>query len=96
MIYGLPDKLKLLRTQRKLTQSHVAKCIEATPSVVSAYESGERTPSVEKLVMLANLYCVSVDYLLGLNYPRDSVILDTANLTKEQLTALQTLIDTMR
>ena len=96
MISGLPDKLKLLRTQRNLTMSHVAKCIEATPSIVSAYESGERTPSVDKLIMLANLYSVSADYLLGLNYPRDSVILDTANLTKEQLTALQNLINTMR
>ena len=96
MVYGLADKLKLLRTQRKLTQSHVAKCIKVTPSVISAYENGERTPSVEKLIMLANLYSVSVDYLLGTNYPRDTVILDTADLTKEQLTALQNLIDTIR
>lgn len=96
MIYGLPDKLKLLRTQKNLTQSKVADCIDVTPSVISAYESGERTPSVEKLVLLANLYCVSVDYLLGINYPRDSVILDTSNLNQQQLTALQNLINTMR
>ena len=96
MIYGLADKLKLLRTQRKLTQSDVAKCIEATSTIVSAYENGERTPSLERLMMLANLYAVSVDYLLGINYPRDTVILDTSGLTKEQLIALQHLIDTMR
>ena len=34
-------------------------------SVISNYESGERTPSVEILVALARLYHCSTDYLLG-------------------------------
>lgn len=36
---------------------------------------GERTPSIENLIALANLYHVSTDYLLGftsdINYPEE-------------------------
>ncbi len=96
MIYGLSKKLKLLRQQHKLSQSEVARRIEVSSSAVSAYEAEEITPSLETLVRLANLYHVSTDYLLGVNYPRDKAILDTSNLNKQQLVALQNLIDTMR
>lgn len=96
MVYGLSDKLKLLRIQHNLSQSEVAKRLDMSPSIISAYESGERTPSLEILIALANLYHASTDYLLGVNYPRDTVVLDTSNLNKQQLTALQNLIDTMR
>ena len=96
MIYGLAEKLALSRKNIKLSQSQVARQIDVSASAVSAYELGEVTPSLETLIKLANLYHVSTDYLLGISYPRDSVALDTSRLTKQQLVALQNLIDTMR
>ncbi len=96
MIYGLAEKLALSRKKNKLSQAQVAKYIGVSPSAVSAYELGEVTPSLEILMKLANLYRVSADYLLGISYPRESVALDTSKLTKQQLVALQNLIDTMR
>lgn len=96
MIFGLSKKLKLLRQQNKLSQSEVAKRINVSSSAVSAYEADEISPSLETLVRIADLYHVSTDYLLGVNYPRDNAILNTSGLNKQQLVALQSLIDTMK
>lgn len=96
MIYGLAEKLTLSRKNNKLSQAQAAKHVNVSPSAISAYEHGESTPSLEILIKLAGLYHVSTDYLLGISYPRESTILDTAKLTKQQLLALQNLIDTMR
>ena len=93
MIYGLSKKLTLLRQQHKMSQSEVARRIGVSSSAVSAYET---SPTLENLVKLANLFHVSTDYLLGVEYPRDKAILDTSGLNKQQLTVLQNLIDIMK
>lgn len=56
MIQGLPEKLKDLREKRKLSQKSVAKRLNMSPSIISSYETGERTPSVEVLLALSRLY----------------------------------------
>ena len=96
MIYGLSKKLTLLRQQHKMSQSEVARRIGISSSAVSAFEADDISPSLETLVKLANLYRVSTDYLLDVDYPRDKAILNTSGLNKEQLSVLQTLIDIMR
>ena len=96
MIYGLSKKLKLLRQNKKMSQSEVARSINVSHSAVSAYEADEISPSLETFVKLIELYNTSADYLLGVNYPRDTAILDTSGLNKQQLIALQNLIDTMK
>ncbi len=96
MIYGFSNKLILLRQQNKLSQSEVARRIGVSHSAVSAYEADEILPSLETFMKLVELYNTSADYLLDLNYPRDKAILDTSGLNKQQLIALQNLIDTMK
>ena len=96
MIYGLSKKLTLLRQQQNLSQSEVARRIGVSSSAISAYEADIMSPSLETFAKLAELYHVSADYLLGIDYPRDKAVLDTSNLSKEQLTVLQNLIDIMR
>lgn len=96
MIYGLAKKPTLLRQQHKLSQSEVARRLNISSSAVSAFEAEQISPSLETLVKLANLYHVSTDYLLGVDYPRDKAVLDTSGLNKQQLTVLQNLIDVMK
>lgn len=96
MVYGLAEKLALSRKKNKLSQAQVATHIGVSSSAISAYELGDVTPSLEILIKLANLYHVSADYLLGISYPRESVALETSKLTKQQLVALQNLIDSIR
>ncbi len=95
MIYGLPEKLRLLRIQHKYSQQELANKLHVAPATISAYESGERTPSLENFLSIANLYHVSADYLLGLNPQTRQAKLNTSHLNKNQLIALQALIDTM-
>ena len=65
------DKLKSLRTEKKLTQKQVADQIGLAISAVSSYESGSRYPSYDVLVQLAHIFHVSTDYLLGMTDKRN-------------------------
>ena len=67
-----------------------------SPSIVSGYETAERTPSTENLLALSYLYKCSTDYLLGKSNDKPPVVLDTDGLTPEQIQALQILIKTMK
>ncbi|MDY2699110.1 MAG: helix-turn-helix transcriptional regulator [Lachnospiraceae bacterium] len=96
MIRDLSTKLKELRLSHNLSQADVAKKLEISPSIVSGYETGERTPSTENLLALAYLYKCSTDYLLGKSNDKPSVVLDTDGLSAEQIQSLQTLIKTMK
>ena len=96
MIKDLSTKLKELRMSQNLSQADVAKKLGISPSIVSGYETGERTPSTENLLSLAYLYKCSTDYLLGKSNEKPIMTLDTDGLTTEQIQALQTLIKTMK
>ena len=57
--------LKDIRTKRNLTQQQVADHINCSAVVYCRYETGARQPSIETLLRLADLFGVTVDYLLG-------------------------------
>ena len=96
MIKQLPIKLKELRQLNNYSQKDVAAKLGISPSVVSGYETGERTPSTEILLALSYLYKCSTDYLLGKTTDSPNVVLNTDGLTAEQLQVLQSLINVMR
>lgn len=96
MIKGLSDKLKTLRTQFGYSQKQVAERLMISPSIVSAYETGERTPSTEVLLSLSHLYKCSTDYLLGRKPENTKAGLNTEGLSDRQIKALQALIDTIK
>ena len=62
----MKEKLKLLRKEKGVSQKIVAKELGITLSAYSNYEQGIREPSNEVLVKLCKYFCVSADYLLGL------------------------------
>ena len=96
MIKNLPEKLKMLRTKYNLSQKEVAEKINVSPSIISGYETGERTPSTENILALSHLYHCTTDYLLGNNIQTTSHILDPTGLSNKQILALQALIETMK
>ena len=96
MIFELAKKLRDMRLKSGLSQKEIAEQIGVSPSVVSAYELGERTPSVEVLMSLAALYNFSSDYLLGLKKLAPQRTLDVSGLQEDQIHALQLLIRTMK
>ena len=94
---SIPARLKILRNQNGLTQAEVAKRLGVTPALVSAYETAERYPSLEKLIMLADIYHVTTDYILGRSYNADSrILIDVTELSKQQQDIVQNLIKDMK
>lgn len=96
MIKGLPEKLQTLRLKYGYSQKQVADKLEISPSIVSGYETGERTPSTDVLLSLSNIYHCSTDYLLGKELSNPPIILDVEGLTDEQIQAIQNLIDSIK
>ncbi len=69
-------KLRELRIEQNLTQNEVAILTGIKRSLIAAYELNEQLPPVDKLIQLAKLYKVSLDYLCGLD---NSEIRNTRN-----------------
>ena len=57
--------LTKLRQERNLTQSEVAQMLNYTDKSVSKWEHAETTPPIDVLKQLADLYEVSLDYLVS-------------------------------
>ena len=60
------SRLKDLREDHDLTQTDIANLLKTTRQQVSKWENGTQMMGVDKYVILARYYNVSVDYLLGL------------------------------
>lgn len=96
MINGLPEKLKSLRKKYGYSQKEVASMLDISTSIVSGYETGERTPSTDNILSLAYLYKCSIDYLLGKESSDPPVILNTEGLSDQQIQVLVDLIKVMK
>ncbi len=59
------DILLPLRTQHGLSQDELAEKVYVTRQAVSRWETGETTPNTDTLKLLATLFEVSIDTLLG-------------------------------
>ena len=59
------EKLKMLRKKEGLTQQEVADFFGIKQPIYQKWESGRLKPSYENLSMLACIFDVSIDYLLG-------------------------------
>ena len=58
------EKLKALRHEKNMTQEYVAERMNVARSTIAGYETKNRQPSHEKLSAFANLFHVTIDYLL--------------------------------
>ena len=56
--------LKKLRKSAGLTQLQLQLATGIEQSLISKYESGERIPPTETLIVLADYFKVSIDYIL--------------------------------
>ena len=63
-------RFKDIREDRDLLQIDIAKVLNITQCQYSLYENGLWSMPIEKLIILAKFYNVSVDYLLGLTNER--------------------------
>lgn len=60
----MDNNLRKLRNERRLTQVAVQMQTGIEQALLSKYENGERIPPTETLLILADFYNVSIDYIL--------------------------------
>ena len=87
------QRLKQLRRDRHLTQAQVAKRIGVTAAMVSSYETDIRLPSYEVMVRLADLFGVTVDYLLC---RQDKRFLDISDLSEEEAALVCGMVELLK
>lgn len=57
-------RLKLLRKQKHMSQLSLAMKLNTTQMSISRYETGKREPDLKTLILIADFFDVSIDYLL--------------------------------
>ena len=86
-------RLKMLRTNKNLTQQQLADRLGVAKSIVSYYESGDRFPSYDVLVKIARTFHVTTDYLLNLERTR---VINVSDLSDEQIAVVEMVADALR
>ncbi len=81
--------LKNLRKSRNLTQRELGSHIGLSKAVVSKYETGMGYPNFDTLILIANYFSVTCDYLLGVE---KSKTLNVSDLTDSQIDAVRNII----
>lgn len=71
-------RIKEARLKKKLSQDDVAKMLNTKAPVIGRYERDEAKPSIDTAAKLANLFEVSLDYLVG----NSDIEVDTKTLTR--------------
>ena len=59
------ERLKLLRKEKKVSQKTLAELLGISVRGYQFYESENNEPNIEMLIILANFYNVSIDFLVG-------------------------------
>jgi transcriptional regulator with XRE-family HTH domain len=58
-------RLQELREARQLTQKEVSDATGIPREKISKYESGKITPALDTVIVLADYFAVSIDFLVG-------------------------------
>lgn len=59
----LGQNIKQLRLEKNITQKELASLIGVSQRLISNYENGSATPTVENLIKIADIFKVSLDFL---------------------------------
>ncbi len=58
------DRIFTLRTQAGISQQRLADDLKLSRRAVSLWETGKRTPDIQSVLLLADYFQVSLDYLI--------------------------------
>ena len=61
----MPNRFSQLREEKGLSQLALQEKVHIDQTTLSRYETGDRLPTTDNLIILADFYDVSTDYLLS-------------------------------
>lgn len=59
------NRLKELRIEKGVSQQEIGKLVNMSKMAISHWEKGHSEPSISQLILLAEFFDVTVDYLIG-------------------------------
>ena len=83
------EKMIMLRKQHNLSQEKVAEKLKVARQTVSKWELGETTPEMDKLIMISELYNITLDELV--KEEKQEKIVNEPNNTNSQKLAGMTI-----
>lgn len=69
------EKLKNLRTLKKLSQQQLADKLNISRATLGHWEIGRSQPNLEQLVNTSNFFGCTIDYLLDSSIPLNPILL---------------------
>lgn len=66
-IKEMGNRIKELRTEKKLGQNQLADLLGVSNASISYWETGKQVPSAEVIFKLAQFFGVSADFILGIS-----------------------------
>lgn len=91
-VSAIGKRIREIRTRLHLTQRELAKLLGLkTGSAISAYETGDASPTIETLIKLAEIGNTSYDWILNGGHMAGTPDGTTIQLTHEELKLLQEL-----
>lgn len=86
------NRIKLLRKEKQWNQTELAKKLGVGRTTITEYERETIVPSYDKILSMAKVFGVSVDYLTGESNSRMGVVEDVNDLAEQ----LNSLIDQLK
>ena len=87
------EKIKHLRLGMGLTQEQVSERLHISMAMVSSYEIGNLLPSYDVLFKFAELFGVTIDYLLGFDHTKS---VDVTGLSDLQVDLIVDMVSELR
>jgi len=90
---NLGKKIRTLRLEKRISQTEMSKHIGVSKAMISSYELEQRSPSYEVLIRIASFFCVTTDFLLGIEKER---VLCVKGLDNREVEVITRMIEVLR
>ena len=90
---NLGEKIRTLRLEKRISQTEMSKRIGVSKAMISSYELEQRSPSYEVLIKIASFFCVTTDYLLGVEKERT---INVEGLGNREMEVIVSMVDVLR
>lgn len=87
------DILKQLREEQGLKQKELCTKLNLSPSAISMYEQGKRTPDIDTFELIADYFNVNLDYLKGRSNIKTTNISNSQKITQNASTTSMLFYD---
>ena len=92
--HNIGINIKKLRIAKNMSQAELANYLKISKTTVSAYETGERTPSVDMLITISRFFCVDPGTLFSSQLQKEdkSKTINVDGLSNEDIKLLISLV----